>query len=41
MKKVLIHTLLKSYSLLVIGIVIFFASILSYISEAGQKLANN
>ncbi|MDN2981556.1 sensor histidine kinase [Streptococcus suis] len=32
MKKVLIHTLLKSYSLLVIGIVIFFASILSYIS---------
>lgn len=29
MKKVLIHTLLKSYSLLVIGIVIFFASILS------------
>lgn len=31
MKKILIHTLLKSYSLLVIGIVVFFASVLSYI----------
>ncbi|HFI0143907.1 TPA: sensor histidine kinase [Streptococcus suis] len=32
MRKILIHTLLKSYSLLVIGIVVFFAGILSYIS---------
>ena len=32
MKKILIHTLLKSYSMLVIAIIIFFASIFSYIS---------
>lgn len=32
MKKILIHTLLKSYSYLVITIIIFFASVLSYIN---------
>lgn len=32
MKKLLFHTLLKSYSVLVVGIVIFFAGVLSYIS---------
>ncbi|MGT2910542.1 sensor histidine kinase [Streptococcus cameli] len=32
MKKILIHTLLRSYSYMVIGIVVFFASVLSYIN---------
>lgn len=39
MKKILIHTLLKHYSYLVIAIIVFFASVLSYINW--QTYENN